>query len=192
MKKKWKIVLCIALAAVVLGGSLTAWLLTRTTPDTDPDAPFRDLSSRGKRNALNAIENYWKESPRPGPQKFVWYEKPDPYREGMDVDRTEYLYANHYGLRYYGTFNGYQIIFCAKEPLLHVPGVADSSVLIGGWSFTYPETFFLFAYRDGTAVLLQDAYRDGWISYEQLRLIHQCYDRYNEDVYILVGNGDGE
>ena len=35
----------IALALLVAGGSVTAWLLTRTPPDTDPNAPFEDLSN---------------------------------------------------------------------------------------------------------------------------------------------------
>ena len=49
---------CILLVALVAGG-VTLWLVNSTPPDTDPEAPFVDLSDWEKRKVLAAIAAYW-------------------------------------------------------------------------------------------------------------------------------------
>lgn len=168
MKKKWKVFLCVALAVVVLAGGVTAWLLY-TPPDTDPDAPFKDLSDREKRRVLAAVEEYWESSP-PSPAIY-WYGDPAPgggYRDLM------------HGVQYYGTFEGYHIILSSRETI----GLAEQTYhyFAGGYSFSYGDPFVLLAYKNGKAIPLEEAYLNP-LSKEQIQQIHQCFERYSQEIY---------
>ena len=174
MKKKWKLLLSIAVAVVVLGGSLTAWLLY-TPPDTDPDAPFRDLSDREKEKVLDAVTKFWEQHDRYLP--VFWYGEPDPAQDPRLVEG-----GYRYGVRYYGTFGGYHIVLAPKRTAtgnnMHLAGYG------GGYEFSYIGLANIFGCKDGVAVHLHDLYDSGQLSKEQIGEIYQCYERYNQEVYI--------
>ncbi len=183
MRKQWKMILCVLLA-VLLGGVLALCLWEREPQgDTDPNAPFVDLPARTKKEVLEAIIEYWNESPRPGPSKVQWHEKTSQYNEKWDGNRWEHYYAHNYGLRYYGTFNGYHIIMCPLDSQLHL----DWGVGIAGYGFVYLDSFELFAYKNGVVVPLKEVYVKGQLNDESIGKIHQCYERYNEEVYVVGG-----
>lgn len=160
MKKKWKIVLCVSLTVALLCGVLAVWLINRTPEDTDPEAPFADLSDRQKQKVLKAIETYWREaSPKPGPGPLFWYGELKPGQDNL-------LDMNYgYGVQYYGTFGGYHII------LLPVEGLME-------------DRNEFYAYKDGIAEPLEEVYESGRLSDEQISKIKQCYERYREEIYV--------
>ena len=184
MKKKWKLVLCLLLALILVAGGVTLWLVNRTPPDTDPEAPFVDLSDREKERVLKAVGEYWARSPEKGPHKLVWYE----YRESKplesfenETERYEYLYPKHYGVKYYGTFNGYHIVISAVGFEINW----KYTITIAGCRFSYAcPSFELLACKDGVATPLAEVYERGHLSDEQIKLIYQCYGRYNYQVYL--------
>ena len=56
---------------------------------------------------------------------------------------------------------------------------------IGEYGFEYQDSFVLFAYKKGEVVELSQLYKDGRITDEQLEKIHQCYERYHQQIYFL-------
>ena len=179
-RKHWIALLSIALALLVAGGSVTAWLLTRTPPDTDPNAPFEDLSQWEKRQILRAVEKAYQ---KPGNDVF-WYREPNRVYEEMYAKYYKshgVRYDEVYGIQYYGTFGGYRIILYPIESMWRWP----MHKRIGEYGFEYQDSFVLFAYKKGEVVELSQLYKDGRITDEQLEKIHQCYERYHQQIYFL-------
>lgn len=174
MKKKWKILLCVSLAVALLCGVLAVWLWEREPQgDTDPNAPFADLPDRTKKEVLDAIG---KEYPYRSYGTVFWYGDEYP----VEVDEvTKEMYRFDYGVRYYGTFNGYHIVIA---PIVSLVGMPQACV-IGDYTFDYLDSFRLFAYQDGMVTPLEEAYKNGILSKEQIGLIHQCYERFNDEIY---------
>ena len=162
MKKKWKLVLCLLLAVILVAGGVTLWLVNRTPPDTDPGAPFVDLSDREKEKVLGAISNYMI------PAQYHWYGQ---------IDQIDL----NYGVRYYGTFGGYCIV---SFPYGQNLGDTLFQKSIAGYHFEHIVGFILFAYKNGEVVEVEYAYENGLLSKEQIGKIHQCYERYNQEVYV--------
>ena len=176
-KKKWKTVLCIVLAAVVLCGSLTAWLLTRTPPDTDPNAPFEDLPRRTKEKIRVAVKEFWDYRGDNSFDDMWWYGEVT-----AEMAATMPSTDVNYNLQYYGTFNGYHIVCFQYDPCV----LMRTSVTIAGYNFSVRSSeLWLFAYKDGVAVPLSMAYWAGEFSDEQIGKIHQCWERYGREVYVL-------
>ena len=169
MKKSWKVIIC-GVAAVLLGGVLAVWLLNPMLPDTDPEAPFVDLSDREKDKVLDAIADYL----RPG--QYTWYGELGPNQE---PPLTDVNYER--GVRYYGTFGGYRIVFFPYGQNL---GDSIFQKSIAGYCFEYIVGFRLFAYKNGEVVEVEYAYENGLLSKEQIGKIHQCYERHNQEVYV--------
>ena len=175
MKKKWKLVLCLLLAVILVAGGVTLWLVNRTPPDTDPEAPFVDLSDREKEKVLETVSEYWAyERDLENNPAVWWYGEKRPHQE-QPIDKDNYIY----GVQYYGTFGGYYIILCPWSSATGMP----YQVRIGGYDFTYTDGFWLLAYRDGQTVPLSEVYEEGLISEEQLGKIHQCYEIYINEIY---------
>ena len=186
MKKKWNILAYILAVALVAGGLLALWLPNRNTedtepgetvadrPDTDPNAPFEDLSAWEKEKVLAAVAACWGETSEPGPDAFFWYGDPKP---GQETSLTGENYM--YGVQYYGTFGGYHIILSPKRAAVSMP----SSVAIGEYRFEYGDYFKLLAYKDGVAWYLGGVYKNGLLSDEQIGQIYQCYIRYSQEIY---------
>ena len=166
---------CILLVALVAGG-VTLWLVNCTPPDTDPEAPFVDLSDWEKRKVLAAIAAYWEQSETPGlcPDDLFWYGE---LIKGQEVPLSKYNY--YYGVQYYGTFEGYHIVLSPQETM------AEESIArtIAGCRFQYPDYFDLFAYKGGKVRPLGEMYEEKLLSDEQIGLIHQCYKRYRQEIY---------
>ena len=173
MKKKWNILLYILAVVLIVGGLLALWLPNRSTeenadatrPDTDPDAPFVDLPEWEKELVLEAVE---KKLAYIGYDAF-WY------------DDTEVGEKHIYGVRYYGTFGGYNIVVAFFYDT--AGGIITGYESVGSYRFSFGMQFDIFAYRDGVAVWLNDAYEDGVLSDEQIGQIYKCFEKYNEEVY---------
>ena len=167
-RPRWvKLLCCILCAALLVGGGLAVWLEYRPLPDTDPNAPFQDLSDRTKQNVIAALQDYYGVA-----AVFIWYQD--------DVNLSN-DYAYKYGLRYMGTVGGFHIIM---HPIYAVTGISEPSRLkIAGYSFQYPRRIRMYAYRAGRVIRLEDAYNQGLLSDAQILKIYQCYERYNEEVY---------
>lgn len=175
MRVKWKVIWCIAVLVVLLGVVLALCLWEREPQgDTDPNAPFVDLPSRTKKEVMDAIG---KEYPYCSyGSEIFWYGDECPYELSED---TKEMYRYDYGVRYYGTFNGYHIVIA---PILSV-GATEAYQIVGGHIFSYYDSFRLFAYKDGVLMALEDVFQNDLLNDEQIGVIHQCYERYNEEVY---------
>ncbi len=190
MKKKWNILLYILAVVLIVGGLLALWLPNRTTEgteaekvitehqDTDPDAPFKDLTNWEKIKILQAIKD-----------SYVWGDNvSDFWYVEMSNDPSFYNYT--YGLRYYGTFGGYHIIFCPRlddTPMTTQPmyvRIKYGEKEKEAYSFYHNNRFELFAYKDGVINTLNTVVFEKGISIEQLAMIHQCYEQYNKEVYV--------
>lgn len=75
---------------------------------------------------------------------------------------SEALGAPADGIRYYGNYNGYDILF---EPTNQE---VITKVEIAGVSFCHNNSFALYVYRDGTFVNISDAFANGLITEEDL------------------------
>ena len=185
MKKKWNILLYILSVMLIVGGLLALWLPNRngeenadaTRPDTDPDAPFEDLPDLEKERVLKAISKYWAKSEKPGlcPDDLFWYGE---LSSGQEPPLTRYNYE--YGVQYYGTFGGYYIILSPQETM-NEDGIVRT---IAGYRFKYGDYYDLFAYKNGVARRLEEIYKEGLLDDEKIELIHQCYERYLEEIYL--------
>ena len=167
--KNWKRVICIFLTVVLLGGVLALCLWEREPQgDTDPNAPFVDLPDRTKKEVLEAVEKKLAFLGR----KTYWYNDTD---VPQTVDRTPVMY--------YGTFKGYHIAMAAyPNP---TGGKTPHAEYYGDYAFCLDTSFDLFACKDGVAVWLRDAYVGGLLGDEQIGQIYQCFNRYNEEIYII-------
>ena len=193
MKKKWNILLYVLAVVLIVGGLLALWLPNRSTeenadatrPDTDPDAPCVDLTNVEKARILVAVGEYWARSSEKGPDRLVWFEQrefkhPDEFEN--KTERYEYYYPAHYGVKYYGTFNGYDIVISPVG--FEITG--SYVITIAGYPFVYYCPYFeLFAYKDGVAIPLMEVYERGLLSDDQIELIYLCYGRYNYQVYMV-------
>ncbi len=188
MKKKWNILAYILAVVLIVGGLLALWLPNRNTegrepgetvanrPDTDPDAPFVDLSDEEKEKVLEAVTEYYVAHYPEGYTQLFWHGG-YPHRNGDKP--TEELLCYTGGIRYYGTYNGYDIVISPLNGFTLTSG----RIIIADYSFEYRYAFLLFAYKDGVAVPLGKVYNDDLLSDEQLGKIYQCYERYNQEIY---------
>lgn len=85
-----------------------------------------------------------------------------------------------YGVRYYGTYNGYDILFCPKRGV-----VPCEPVYIPGASISCHVAFDIYAYRDGVFLPLLDAYQDDLISVDDARQIRDAHIARNREALLL-------
>ena len=84
------------------------------------------------------------------------------FTDFVDTDRRSVC-----GMRYYGTYGGYMILF--------QPGqlAVLSSETIAGETFTYSSSFTIYAYREGEFRTLAEVHKAGEISKEDIEKIAQ-------------------
>lgn len=87
-----------------------------------------------------------------------------------------------HGIRYYGTFSGYDIILVP----IYMNQLPGGHRVIGGYHFWCEEVFQLYAYKDDTLVHLTDAYEDRLLTKTQIAQIHQCFEQYNQEIYCVT------
>lgn len=98
--------------------------------------------------------------------------------------------AENLELYYYGTYNGYDVLFVVGNMF----GTMD--LYIGDEWFYYRQSAVFYLHRNGDFVLLEDAYRDGTISAKNLRKVALThYDRVSayasvKDEYLERGYSD--
>lgn len=86
------------------------------------------------------------------------------------------------GVRYYGTYGGYDIL------LYPTNDAAVTSLVIGNVTITEPSTFQLYAYKDGQFRELKDVYLQGLISDEALEGIKGTHLTLQRKIYPLFTN----
>ena len=182
MKKKWNVLAYILAVVLIVGGLLALWLPNRngvestdaTRPDTDPDAPFVDLPKWEKERILKAISAYKEEHPAWVSDEVFWYGELKPGQE-MPLAWMKYKY----GVQYYGTFGGYDIVLA---PMFSA-GMGEGWRRIGNYSFKYGDSFVLYAYKNGVVRPLSEVYNEGLLDDEQIGLIDRCYERFSNEIY---------
>jgi len=174
-RPRWVKVLCGLLCAVLLAGiGLEVWLEHRPLPDTDPNAPFLDLSDRTKEKVKKAVTEYQQKIYPSDTPLVYWYSEPEAGLESLP--KWEKL---RYAIQYYGTVGGYIIVLSPHGRSDRGYAVLD----VGNYSFRYSTGFFLLAYKNGSVVPVKDMYEQGFFTDEQIGLMHQCYERYKLEIY---------
>lgn len=86
----------------------------------------------------------------------------------VDWDATDW-YAP-----YYGTIDGFSIIQASKGPLPNNTGYTG----VAGYGFKAEGYFFeLYAYREGKVYTLYEVYKNGWLTKEQIGIIHERHQQ---------------
>lgn len=84
-------------------------------------------------------------------------------------------YIDHYsGGAYYGTINDCVII---REIQYNWFGTTIGRFEVAGYTFEYGDTFYLYVYRDGEVCQLKEAYENGWLTKEQIEVIHAKHNQ---------------
>ena len=133
---------------------ILALLLALTTMACDKDQPVTQEMTPQR---MAEIEQAWQD--HYGTWFGVWWE--------------EGVYQSLDGVRYYGTCNGYDI--------LYRPGYVQrvTYLRIGGVSFAHPAHFTLFAYQNGQFYSLQKLFDEGIVTKSQLEemsRLHLVYE----------------
>ena len=170
---RWRSVVCVLLVSLMVSGAFTLWLVTRAPADTDPTAPFQDLADRKKARIIHTVE---KELSQRNYIGFWHGETPPETIAEYPVDPMRH------GIRYYGTFSGYDIILVP----IYMNQLPGGHRVIGGYHFWCEVVFQLYAYKDDTLVHLTDAYEDRLLTKAQIAQIHQCFEQYNQEIYCVT------
>ena len=91
-----------------------------------------------------------------------------------------YYEGNLYGVRYYGTFSGYDILFDSVSSFVFDAYTFET---IGNEEFYHVTSFLLLTYRNGEFLSLQDAYKQGLISAENIAQLAQIHRKMEETIY---------
>ena len=95
----------------------------------------------------------------------------DEYKDMMFSD----ILINHFRCRYYATLNGY-VIFAFNTYLES----EYNSMVVGNVTFENPTSFYIFAYGDGEIVLLEEAYKNKWLSASDISVISERHSAFND------------
>lgn len=129
---------------------------TDPTQSTAPAEPQEDIAHSAAAR-MEEIENAWYVAT--GATLAPWcVEEGDAFTDGV---------------RYYGTYAGFDIIF------LPTAGEAITELEIEDVTFKHNNTFDIYAYRDGSFTPLQELYAGGHLSLSELRdlsLLHLTYE----------------
>ena len=87
---------------------------------------------------------------------------------------TDLENAKYQNVRYYGTYNDYDILFHRRTSILAVTGQIE----IAGKLFEHGCPFDLYAYRDGEFYELKDIHNEGLITDEQISEILQTHNEF--------------
>lgn len=78
---------------------------------------------------------------------------------------------------YYGTINGFAIVQASRGYLVNNTGYTG----VAGYGFKAEGYFFeLYAYRDGKVYTLFEVYKNGWLTKEQIGIIHERHQQIHE------------
>lgn len=100
-------------------------------------------------------------------------------KENSPIVGDWYSEENKNGVRYYGTYNGYDILFGYGELSL----TAFSAVSAAGIAFVNPQSFQLLAHKDGQLYSLQSLYELGMLTREDIEKMHDIHVEYQKNRY---------
>lgn len=83
------------------------------------------------------------------------------------------------GLRYYGSYDGFDVLFNATD------SATATSQQIGNAEFAHSGSFVLYAYADGQLRPLDEIFDEGLITEEALSLIATLHEQYQRKLYPL-------
>ena len=89
----------------------------------------------------------------------------------LNTDDHWYSNKRPFGYRYYGTYEGYDIVFQATQL------TAATTKAIAGQAFTHSSSFILYAHKDGNLLMLSDVYKDGLISKESITAAREYHNQ---------------
>ena len=101
-----------------------------------------------------------------------------------DIVVNWYLYEDgaeypSYWYPYYGTINNCAIVRENHTEIAEIP--YERTFEIAGYTFNWMYRFDLFAYRDGEACKLEEAYEKGWMTKKQIGIIHEKHQELYAD-----------
>ena len=105
----------------------------------------------------------------------AWMKKADETLSWSDIDAGVYS-----GARYYGTFNGFDII------LIEYVSVVDSGghMVVAKYVFRHNTSFNLYAYKDGVFYTLNEAYENTLLTRKQIKKIYDIHwNKYQKTLY---------
>lgn len=87
---------------------------------------------------------------------------------------------------YYGTINGYIVIFGSFSQL-------DSTGLlkVADYRFEFLFPFHLYVYKDGEVLELQESYKQGLLTKKQIGKIHEKHEKFYEEYLMLKKEMEG-
>lgn len=100
-------------------------------------------------------------------------------KEDCPIVGDWYSEENNDGVRYYGTYNGYDILFGHGELSL----TAFYAVSAAGIAFRNPHSFQLLAHKDGQLYSLQSLYELGMLTREDIEKMHDIHVEYQKKKY---------
>lgn len=86
------------------------------------------------------------------------------------------------GLRYYGSYDGFDVLFSATD------SATATSQQIGNAEFAHNGSFVLYAYADGQLRPLDEVFDEGLITEEALSLIATLHEQYQRKLYPLFAH----
>ena len=96
------------------------------------------------------------------------------YAKKLGTPPGWYDEGEKYGLRYYGTYNDYTIIF--EKFWLE----CESRLELANYEIKYSSSFRLWAYQDGEFYDIEDVYNQGLITDEDVKSIYEAHCRDQE------------
>ena len=118
-------------------------------------------------------------------------------KEGIDAAVTDYFGLKQTGIewadpsdlpntsksyRCYGIFNGYAVILCHYDPNRPFAYIIEPTT-IGESAFYETAYFKLLAYKDGTLCELNEAYREGLITADEIEIVAERHEAVRKYFY---------
>ena len=99
----------------------------------------------------------------------------DPLMYFWGIENTWGTAEKNEPIRYYGHFEGYDIVFYHEGKQVCITG----GLTIAGIPFSYSSPFAIVGYKDGILYDLNELYKEGKISIETIRALYQYHQLYD-------------
>lgn len=139
-----------------------AQLAIPSTPSPEP--PSSPTSPQAPEQTLVPLSAAWKQQ-----VENDWYTT-----TGTDLGDWENIVEDTEGIRYYGTYSGYDILFVPGN------GEAETQLEIENMTFEYQNTFEIYAYREGDFTPIKKLSTQGKLTrgnLVELLAVHRSYGR---------------
>ena len=144
--------ICLLLSAVLLLGCLAGCQRPAGSDHTTEPLPIENEDGTLSQWMKDEIKTAYEQN---GSSWGAWWDEGDKH-----------------GPRYYGTYNGYVILF--REGYAEM----EAHIVIADYKFRYSMEFRLFAYKSGEFHMLKDVYEQGFVSDETIKSIWEVHQKH--------------